>query len=429
MSRTKVDVFAPPFAGHLHPALGVARVLSEWADVRVLSTPDVAERVAAAGLAFHPILAGREAAVWGIPNTAKPVRGRPWMLWKQFRENLKLLPVLRAEVESAWRERRPELAVVDFTLPSVGHWAEAAGIRWWTTHPSPLAIETPDGTPTYLGGWYQPETVAGKVRDAVGRTCVRVFKRAVFAAVREELRRVGVRGVYRRDGTEAVYSEEAILALGARELEFACTWPETVRFVGPVFYTPSVGMERKVPAMDVRRKNVLVTIGTHLPYARGRVLAQVKRWAAERPEVFFHYTRGGLAVEGSGSAAGGSAGGSGGAGGENWRVYRYVNYEREVARFDAVVHHGGAGITYHCLRAGVPAVVWPQDYDQFDFAARLAARGLALRCERAGKIAVELKRVLADDVMRGRCEEFARVIAAYDLRERVRAVWGERGLG
>ena len=74
-------------------------------------------------------------------------------------------------------------------------------------------------------------------------------------------------------------------------------------------------------------------------------------------------------------------------------------------------------------------MVWPQDYDQFDFAARLAARGLALRCERAGKIAVELKRVLADDVMRGRCEEFARVIAAYDLRERVRAVWGERGLG
>ncbi len=425
MSRTKVDVFAPPFAGHLHPALGVARVLSEWADVRVLSTPDVAERVRAAGLAFHPILAGREAAVWGIPNTVKPVRGRPWRLWKQFRENLALLPVLKAEVESAWRERRTELAVVDFTLPSVGRGAQTMGIRWWTTHPSPLAIETPDGTPPYLGGWNPPETVFGLMRDAVGRRCVRLFKRAVFAAVRTELRRVGVGGVYRRDGTEAVYSDEAILALGAPELEFACTWPRAVRFMGPVFYTLESGANVETPVMDVRRKNVLVTIGTHLRYARERVLAQVKVWARERPELFFHYTTGGQAV-GSRRGAGGA---NGTRDGENWRVYWYVNYEREVERFDAVVHHGGAGITYHCLRAGVPAVVWPQDYDQFDFAARLAARGLAVWCERAGKITGALGRVLADREMKEKCAAFARVIGAYDLRERVRAVWDERGLG
>jgi UDP:flavonoid glycosyltransferase YjiC (YdhE family) len=31
------------------------------------------------------------------------------------------------------------------------------------------------------------------------------------------------------------------------------------------------------------------------------------------------------------------------------------------------------------LRAGLPALVWPHDYDQFDFAARLEARGAALR--------------------------------------------------
>jgi glyoxylase-like metal-dependent hydrolase (beta-lactamase superfamily II) len=43
-----------------------------------------------------------------------------------------------------------------------------------------------------------------------------------------------------------------------------------------------------------------------------------------------------------------------------------------------VVHHGGAGITYAAIRAGVPAVVLPQDYDQFDYAARIHAGGAGL---------------------------------------------------
>jgi len=71
----------------------------------------------------------------------------------------------------------------------------------------------------------------------------------------------------------------------------------------------------------------------------------------------------------------------------NVSVYPYVSYDRQlghVDRFAAVVHHGGAGITYSCIRAALPCLVWPRDYDQFDFAARIAHRGLGLTIRELG---------------------------------------------
>jgi UDP:flavonoid glycosyltransferase YjiC (YdhE family) len=57
----------------------------------------------------------------------------------------------------------------------------------------------------------------------------------------------------------------------------------------------------------------------------------------------------------------------------------YLSYDDVLSRCVAVIHHGGAGVTYSTLRAGLPALVFPHDYDQPDFAARLIARGCALR--------------------------------------------------
>jgi UDP:flavonoid glycosyltransferase YjiC (YdhE family) len=415
MSRLKIDVVAPPFHGHLHPILGVAEVLREWGEIRVLTTPDAEEGVAAGGFEYAPILSGRSADVWRIANTPRPVRGRPWMLLRQFRENLALLPMLNREVEAAWQVRRPDLAVVDFTLPSVGHLARANGVWWWTSHPSPLAIETRDGTPAYLGGWAPPRTAAGRLRDELGRGCVRLFKRLMFSVFSRELRRVGLTRLYWPDNHEAVYSNEIILALGVRELELPCTWPGAVRFVGPVCRTLPAQASAD-PMLDVRRKNILVTIGTHLLHARSRMVEQLKRLAAAAPDLFFHYTTGGCEV-GSETAGG------------NWRVYRYLNYEQMLSRFSGVVHHGGAGITYHCLRSAIPAVVWPQDYDQFDFAARLSYHGLAVRCEGVAQIPEALRQVLSDVEMRRRREAFAERLKQNDLRANLRAILVEQGLG
>ncbi|WFN56415.1 hypothetical protein O1Q98_03690 [Dickeya lacustris] len=64
-------------------------------------------------------------------------------------------------------------------------------------------------------------------------------------------------------------------------------------------------------------------------------------------------------------------------------VYRiaWVDYSRWLSGHDVVIHHGGAGIMWHCLPQEIPALGYPVDYDQFDHAARLeySGKGIWLR--------------------------------------------------
>lgn len=68
--------------------------------------------------------------------------------------------------------------------------------------------------------------------------------------------------------------------------------------------------------------------------------------------------------------------------GPPWRpgvlVRDWVNLPSEVAGCALVVHHGGAGTSWACLSAGVPAVCLPQAGDQFRNAGLLAAAGAAV---------------------------------------------------
>jgi UDP:flavonoid glycosyltransferase YjiC (YdhE family) len=402
MSRLKIDLVAPPFHGHLHPILALGKILREFAEVRVLTTPSQEDDVRSVGFRCVPILRDEEARVWGIPNTSAPVRGRPWMLLRQFRENLDLQDNLRKQLDRIWADDQPHLAVVDFTLPAVGYWARAKGIRWWTSHPSPLAIETPAGPASYLGGMMPSRGLLGRTRDVVARSLIRTFKHTLFGVYGRRLRAIGFPHIYRADGSEAVYSDECILALGSAELEFSTKWPAALRFVGPMLRAKRENTASG-PDLDPVRPNVLVTLGTHLPYARRGLPTLLAQWARECPEIYFHYTAGGMGILPD-------------QGGENWKAYSYINYDGTVPRFDAVVHHGGAGIAYHCLRAAKPSVVWPQDYDQFDFAARMEFHGLAKRCKRARAVPTALTQVLNDETGKQRLEAFAARLKAVNQR-------------
>lgn len=410
MSPLRIDLVSPPFHGHLHPNLGLATALRGLATVRVLTTSDALGAVRAAGLEGIPLLQGHEAEVWSLPNTRRPVCGKPWMLWKQLSQNLALLPFLQADLQAFWGEERPDLAIVDFTLPSAGHLARSLGIHWWTSHVSPLAIETPDAPPTYLGGLLPADSLAARLRDALGRRCIRGFKRTAFALQARRLSPLGMSSPYRSDGSEQAYSDECILALGLQELEFARRWPKALRWVGPVLHNPA--LPSAGPRWDPRRRNVLVTLGTHLPYLRQRLPSLVRSWARALPDVHLHYTAGG---QETGTQEGG----------DNWTVYPYLNYDRSLSRFDALVHHGGAGISYHALRTRRPVVVWPQDYDQFDFAARLQHRGLALWCRRPADMPALLTQAMGSGPELAAARPFAEAIEATDLTRSLRTALAE----
>lgn len=403
-----VDLITPPFSGHLHPLLGIGRRLAEDGRlrVRVISTESAAARTRASGLEPHVLLAGRDAEVQAIAEPPEAVGSHPLRLDAQFRANLALLGQFRDELRALYAERPPDLAIVDFTLPVAGFIAREAGAVWWTSLPSPCVLETPDGPPAYLGGWRPRTDPVGRLRDGAGRLLVRTFKRGVARLHRRALNDLGLPAPYRADGGEAAYSPDCILALGLRELEFARAWPAAVRFVGPVRYTPPgiAGGSDATPTFVPGRRHVLVSLGTHLRRDKGRMAAATLAAARALPGVEFHFTDGRVGgepgrIEPGHVETGHTEAGRGEAARPttaNFQRLAFIDYGL-VPRYDLVVHHGGTGILSETIAAGLPAIVLPQDYDQFDNAARLEMAGLAVRVGSLDDLPHAIARALAQD--------------------------------
>ncbi|MBP9907084.1 MAG: hypothetical protein KBF66_16165 [Rhodoferax sp.] len=361
----RVDLLAPPFSGHLHPLLAIARELATEFDVCVLSTPSAQARIRAAGLRGRVVLGEADDRVLkDIANPPHAVKSNPIRMSRQFRSAIALMGRLKAELEMLYAHERPELVIADFTLPAAGLVAQQLDIPWWTSMPSPCVIEAPDGPPAYMGGLKPADGLVSSFKHAVYRRTVRTFKQLIFKLYQRQIEGLGLTQLYRQDGTERIYSPSRLLALGLRELEFQRSWPAATRFVGPKLYTPPTygGVD---PEFEPGKRHVLVTGGTHLRWIKDALAGATRDAAQAMPEVVFHFTDG---DEGQTRTL--SQG--------NFVRLSYVDYEKHLAHYDLVVHHGGAGILYYCLLLGKPAVVYPIDYDQFDHAARLEHHGLAV---------------------------------------------------
>lgn len=404
--RPRIDVVAPPMAGHLHPTLGVAVGLAREFDVRVVSSEGVQGQVAAAGLRGQALLPGRDAAIRAIVEPDHAVGINPVRLRRQLVANLKLLAEFREALHALWlRDGPPALVVADFTLPVVGAVARAFDVPWWTTHPSPCVIEARDGTPAYVGGLRPRAGPLGMVRDAAGRALIRAGKRVGHWLHRDAMRRIGLDAIYRADGSEAVYSPTRIFALGLADLEFPRTFPPHVRVVGPVRYTPPTGIAP--PPFVEGRRHVLVTIGTHLPWAKDVFADAAARAARALPEIEIHFTDGRVDGRALARAAGGAPP-------ANFHRLPYVSYVRDLARYALVVHHAGTGVLHHTLGAGLPAVVAPLDYDQPDYAARLEVAGVAHRLAHPSRLADAIRAAFDDRAMARRAEAMGALVRASD---------------
>ena len=423
--RARLDLLAPPMAGHLHPILGLGQALARDYDVRVLSSEGAQREIAAAGLIGRVLLPGRDAEVRAIVEPAHAVGSHPLRLHRQLRANLGLLGALQDDLRRVWRDDGPPaLALADFTLPVVGAVAREFAVPWWTTHPSPCVIETPDGPPAYLGGWSPGHGVAARLRDAIGRATVRVAKRTAHRLHRPTMRALGLDAMYRSDGSETVYSPDRIFALGLEALEFPRRWPAAVEFVGPVRYTPP-GLAPPPPFVAGRR-HVLVTIGTHLPWMKDTMAAAAEAMARALPDVEVHFSDGRVEQVPHARTAGPRGADGGRARAPNFHRLAYVSYARDLPRYALVVHHGGAGVMYHTLAAGLPALVLPLDYDQFDHAARLDAAGVARRLREPGLLTTAVHAALDDAALHAASRRFVATLAASDAPATVAARVRER---
>lgn len=89
----------------------------------------------------------------------------------------------------------------------------------------------------------------------------------------------------------------------------------------------------------------------------------------------------------------------------------FVPFRWLVPRAAALVHHGGIGTLSQGLAAGVPQVVMPMGFDQFDNAARLehlgVGTGIARSRFRGPQLATTLGRLLGDPSVAARCHAVA----------------------
>ncbi|WP_377324862.1 glycosyltransferase [Pimelobacter simplex] len=401
-----VDLVAPPMAGHLHPILGIAARLARepGIEVRVISTAGAGPAIAASGVPGLALLEGADEVLETVVNPPYRIGSNPRRLARQLRAAVGLQREFRGELLDVWAVRRPDLVLADFTMGAVGSAADEIGVPWWTTHPSPCAIEGRSGPPSYLGGWRPGVGVLGRGRDAVGRAIVRGFKGLAPRLAGVRLADVGVARLHRPDGSEAIYSPERIFALTPEAIEFPRSLPAAVRYVGPVLHTPPT--PAPPPELTPGRPAVLVTAGTHLPWHKQALLAAATEAAATLPDVDLHVSLGGDPVPASALGSGVT-------------VHQYVDYARDLPRFAAVVHHGGAGVLGHTLAAGLPSVVVPVDYDQFDHAVRLTEAGVAVAVTTT--LAAAIRTVLDEPSYRRAAEEIATGLARTPAVELVAA--------
>jgi len=89
----------------------------------------------------------------------------------------------------------------------------------------------------------------------------------------------------------------------------------------------------------------------------------------------------------------------------------YVPLSALLPRSAALVHHGGIGTTAEALRAGVPQLIVPFAWDQFDNGARVASLGVGTvipaKRLRPRKLAKRLQALHASEAIRARCSVLA----------------------
>jgi UDP:flavonoid glycosyltransferase YjiC (YdhE family) len=96
-----------------------------------------------------------------------------------------------------------------------------------------------------------------------------------------------------------------------------------------------------------------------------------------------------------------------------------IPYSWLFPRMAAVVHHGGAGTTAAALRAGVPSIIMPVDFDQFGWAQRVEDLGVGLRGDKLEKLTAEnlaklISVAVGDESMRARATALGERIRSED---------------
>jgi uncharacterized protein (TIGR00661 family) len=81
---------------------------------------------------------------------------------------------------------------------------------------------------------------------------------------------------------------------------------------------------------------------------------------------------------------------------ESVRTMAYASFGQLLPQCSAIVHHGGIGTTSQALAAGIPQIIRPLAFDQFDNATRVESLGCG-RWLRADKLLADTLQSILDE--------------------------------
>jgi rhamnosyltransferase subunit B len=414
-------VVAAGTAGDMYPYLHLARgLVARGHRVSFLGPAAHARAAAAAGVAYVGL--GTEAeylAALDDPDLWHPRRGFE-VIWRHSIPGLTLLPdwfaALPADAPRALLAHPlalPAAALVRATRP---------GLRIVTAWLAPNNLRTVHD-PMTLGPLRVPRWLPRGWREALWLLIdARVIDRVALPALNDARTAAGLASVaHFVDHLQAV--ADASLALfppwfGPRMPD----WPETLHEGAFALYDPSpdtpfdAGLESFLAAgeADAARQPVVFTPGSGNRQADRyfeRALAAVRRLG--RRAIFLTPHRAQVPSDLPADVL--------------W--HPYVPLRRLLPRVAALVHHGGIGTTAEALCAGVPQVVVPLAFDQFDNGARIQALGVGRLLtgwrSSPGGLAHAIDALLADSSVRAGCLDAAALVArdaGVDLAGRAEAL-------
>ena len=367
--KIKVDFFAPPFEGHLNPLIEIAEKLKHKYDIRFITGKDKNNILMESGFRVDNILTDENDVFVRVSDTEKQVKNNFFELKKQFSENLRLIPKVARELKELVEKNETDIIVADFVVISSVFCSQDTKIPFITTMPTSFALENKDGTPAYFGGLKPNDSLYGKLRDFFARKQIRLFKKTIYYLFYHKIKKMNF-DLYNEKGEENLYSPYSILGLGMEEFDFTRSWPAQYKFAGaccetPLYYAQNSDINKTAEFFQKKsnyKRKVLITLGTHLKWAKKILEENIEKIACNFEDTLFVITMGDENNERATDPVKKKS---------NVAVIDYLSYTKYLDWFDYVIHHGGAGITYNCIKYKKPSLVIPHDYDQFDFAARI----------------------------------------------------------
>lgn len=353
--------------GDVHPLLGLGKAMSARGHaVTLLTNPVFETLVRDQGLGFLAVgTVDQQAQTLEHPKLWHPVDGLG-VMWRYM-----LRPALRPTLQAldTWRNQtaaQDRLLVVANPVAFGARIAsEAWGLRLVSTYTAATMLRSCQ-TPMTLAQWHLPGWVPHWVPRlawaALDRHKLQPLVLPKLNALRAEL---GLAGL-----SDSVFGQWMHAPLGGLTLfppwyaSAAPDWPPQVRQGDFPLYDDGAPLAASLQAfLDVGEPPVVVMPGTGQMHAAAFFRAAAKALSSMGMRgVLLGPVPADLAEQARNAAL--------------W-CGTHQSFAQLLPRARALVHHAGVGSSAQALRAGIPQLLWPQAYDQFDNAWRLQQLGVA----------------------------------------------------